>query len=470
MERMALIAIGAGLIFLLCATRWRESAMALIYLVFFEGALRKWALPSFSSELYMLKDVVLVAALCGWLAKGTPVFTINTRRYFAMVGVFTLFGTLQIVNPAMASPVGGIFGLKAYVLWAAYPALLIAALRTREKFESYLKQLLIVAVPICLLAVVQSRLPTDSFLNVYARERTQIDTFGSEGAVRVTGPFPFLAGYANFLIFISVFLLPLTLHSRNPANKLLSYTLFPLVVGTAFMTGARWPVFFLGLFLFGYLSTIVCVGMKSRVALKSMMIPVVVSVLALLILFQSSLAGWLERVEGASGSGDTFLGRTLLQFVYAFDAGVFTLMGDGIGSTNNAAQAITDLLHMPLVPSQRSVEAEPGRVMAELGVLGFLLWYALRVFLIVQIFAIVPRLRDPLLKSLAIAGGWFMTIGILAPVPFDTTLGAFYWLVAGFSFILPQLDQKSPARSPVPRRRIGSRVVVPLERRSLHSL
>lgn len=439
MNRLTPALLCAVLLALVCAWQWRRSAKSLVFLVIFEGALRKWLFPSLASELYLLKDVVLVGALAGWSAAGAPGFNARAATHYAPIGAFTLFGLVQVFNPAMGSVVGGLFGLKAYVLWSAYPLLLGAALRTRRKFEAHVRAILWAAVPICLLAVVQAQLPPDNFLNVYAREATGINTFGDEGIVRVTGTFPFLSGYANFLIFVGLLLLPAVLHSRRPPNPVLSVTLSALVVSTAFMTGSRWPVFFLGLFCVGHLSLAPAFRLRFGRSLRALALPAVAAAALAVLVFPSAITGWTQRVRGAGAVGDTIWSRSLGEFAAAFHPAIFSLTGDGIGSTNNAAHAIGSLIGMPVRPSPRPVEAEPGRVMAELGVVGFLGWYGLRVWLLARAFAATRRLRHPLLRSYALAAACFLGVGIMAPVPFDTTLAAFFWLAAGFPLLLSKL-------------------------------
>jgi hypothetical protein len=246
--------------------------------------------------------------------------------------------------------------------------------------------------------------------------------------------------------------MPFIMHRNDRRSRLLCYLLFPLVIGSCFMTGSRWPVFFLGIFAVGFLGTVSFMNVKSVKQVKLLVLPLSVTALVVLVLFSSSLTGWFERVEGASASGDTFMGRSFQQFVFLLDPAIFSILGDGIGSTNNAAQAIGDIVGMPVNPSPRPVEAEPGRVMAEIGAPGFLLWYGLRAYLIISLFRTARRLKEPFLKSLAIAAGWFVLVGIMAPVPFDTTLAAFYWLTAGFAVLLPYLD-KHPGGSPAARTR-----------------
>jgi hypothetical protein len=184
-------------------------------------------------------------------------------------------------------------------------------------------------------------------------------------------------------------------------------------------------------------------GLKRPAALKGLVLPVVGTVLAVGLVFRTSLTDWVYRAVTVQAAGDTFAGRSVGEIFYAFDPSVFSLLGDGIGSTNNGAIAIGDVLGLPVAASGKLVEAEPARVMAEIGIVGFVLWYGLRIFLIASLFRTVRRLRQPYLKALAVAGGWFVAVGIMAPVPFDTTLGAFYWFAAGLPILLTRLDKRA---------------------------
>ena len=201
--------IGAVIVISASAFQWRFAAKALFFIAVFEGAVRKWLIPSGSELFYFLKDGVLIGALIGWAVAQRSAPPRRITFFWSVFAVAGLLGAVEIFNPAMASPVVGAFGWKAYYLWVGVVLVLPDTFSTMPDLVRYLRTLLLVAVPVCLLAVLQFQLPPSHPLNVYAWDSAAINQFGDGGNVRVTGTFPFLTGYTGFLSFVSMLLIPL---------------------------------------------------------------------------------------------------------------------------------------------------------------------------------------------------------------------------------------------------------------------
>ena len=87
------------------------------------------------------------------------------------------------------------------------------------------------------------------------------------------------------------------------------------------------------------------------------------------------------------------------------------------------------------------VENEPQRVMFELGPLGFLVWYALRIMLIIALWRTHTKCRVPLYRELALTGCLVHLIGFPGQMVFQITFLVYYWFLAGFIFLLPRLER-----------------------------
>ena len=49
---------------------WQRALFGVFVLLVFEGALRKWALPSAQAQIYLVKDVILLAVYLGFILDG----------------------------------------------------------------------------------------------------------------------------------------------------------------------------------------------------------------------------------------------------------------------------------------------------------------------------------------------------------------------------------------------------------------
>ena len=92
------------------------------------------------------------------------------------------------------------------------------------------------------------------------------------------------------------------------------------------------------------------------------------------------------------------------------------------------------------------VEVESGRIMVELGPLGFLLIYFLRFYLtgfaLSQVFALRTRFH----RAIATATFLLSLAAIPTGVVFDVTSDVYYWFFAGLLLLVVRLDrQKTPA-------------------------
>ena len=99
--------------------RWRAAAIAAIVLAVGEGALRKWAFPEAQQYVYFLKDALLFGAYVGYLGGRL----IRHQRLFPAhpanpaLGFLAVLVTLQAVNPELTSPLVGLFGIRAYLMY-----------------------------------------------------------------------------------------------------------------------------------------------------------------------------------------------------------------------------------------------------------------------------------------------------------------------------------------------------------------
>jgi hypothetical protein len=94
---------------------------------------------------------------------------------------------------------------------------------------------------------------------------------------------------------------------------------------------------------------------------------------------------------------------------------------------------------------------ESGRIMLELGAIGFAIIYLIRLYLILFAFRQVLRLRTRFHRSLAV-GSFLYLLGTLpGGIVFDLTAGVYYWTFVGLLFLAMRLDQEGVRAASVAR-------------------
>ncbi|MFM6687434.1 MAG: hypothetical protein ACKPH9_15580, partial [Dolichospermum sp.] len=144
----------------------------------------------------------------------------------------------QIFNPSLGSPIVGLFGFKTYLFYIPLMWMLPSLCQTQEELYQFLRNYLLLVIPVAILAILQFFSPIDSPLNVYARNNLGGIAVAGEN-VRVTGTFPYIAGYSTYMSFCFTVLIPILSLNQPKIWRIITFIEAFLVVGTSFMSGAR---------------------------------------------------------------------------------------------------------------------------------------------------------------------------------------------------------------------------------------
>src|SRR5262245_17001521 len=105
---------------LLAMRYWQRALFVVFVLMVFEGALRKWVLPSAQAQIYLIKDAILLAAYVGFFLdsrlKTIPLPPAVGLVKMVLVASF-VYGCMQVFNPNSPSILVGLVGLKTYFLY-----------------------------------------------------------------------------------------------------------------------------------------------------------------------------------------------------------------------------------------------------------------------------------------------------------------------------------------------------------------
>lgn len=113
---------------------------------------------------------------------------------------------------------------------------------------------------------------------------------------------------------------------------------------------------------------------------------------------------------------------------FSAEAGV---LGYGAGATHQAAPVLVKGAGYYAWLPVADFEDEPARVMLELGIAGFAVAFALRVYLCLLAWRALMNGQSHSEKALAGAALAFFLAHVVSPIVFNVTGGALYWFLAG---------------------------------------
>ncbi|MBW4561262.1 MAG: hypothetical protein KME32_08895 [Mojavia pulchra JT2-VF2] len=437
---LSIALLGLIIIVGLSSINWRRSVKAALVIVILEGVLRKWVLPQASDFIYFVKDLVLLGAYLKYYFSSEPKYPFKSSGFTITLLMVIGWCLAQSFNPSLGSPIVGFFGLKAYIFYIPLMWMLPSLFQSEEELYRFLRNYMLLVIPVALLAVAQFGSPSSSPINMYVGGQEATATAG--GAVRVTGTFPYIAGYSVYLSTCFSLLIPLLTLPQTPLWRSLTVIEILLVIGTSFMTGARGLLFFEILFVVGY----ICILWFTQPSIaarstKQFMLPVVLISAIVPMFFNKAIEAFSSRVAGSDS--ETFLDRAFSAFAEPENAMQFKGFDSyGTGATHQAVPALRQALNLPWGESPPPAEGEMGRVVLEIGPFGFLIWYGLRLALIFSLARVYLKLKTPFFRNLALAIFLFHAINITNQLVVNSTFAIYYWFFGGFVFLLPTLESQ----------------------------
>jgi len=426
------------LIVLVFFINWRQCVKTALFILIIEGALRKWVWPEYGHYIFFLKDFVILAAYIKFYSSPS-LLSKNIGRKEPLILLFVMFSAviclIQAFNPNLGSPILGLFGAKNYLLYIPLIYLIAHLFESQEELYKFLRKYLLLVVPIGLLGFVQYFSPNDSLINRYAWEGAP-DVAGWGSRPRITGTFSYISGYGTYLMICAALLLPLITTKERFYWKGVYVLILLLIIVNMFMTGSRGPVIFFVLLLIGYLFC----NNPSKVLMifRRLVIPLMVCSIAIIWWFQPQFQLFMERLIKTDSVIWRIADSLKQLYLLLTTAG---LGGYGSGATYQAADIIRNVFHLPAGKHFPVFsEGEVGKIMLELGVIGFTFWYTLKVILMVTLWKTYQRLKLLFLRRLALSAFLVHAILITGSIVFNTTFSLYYWFLTGFIFLLPQME------------------------------
>jgi hypothetical protein len=346
-----------------------KTAIWLYFLLWiFEGALRKWILPSLATPLLVVRDplaiYIIIKAI--WLK-------VKFRNpYIILSSIFTLLSLVITLTFGHSNLFVGLYGAR--IMLVHFPLIFImGAVFTREDVLKMGRVFLAVNILMTIIVYFQFTSPQSAFINVGLGGEGSAGFGGAKGYFRPSGTFSFTTGLSVFYTAVSVFVFYFWL-SKDYCNKILLYaSTISLVIALplTISRGAVVAVVIVG--LFAIIASMTNAKMLIKVLITSVVLFSVIMILRnYLTIFSVGTDVFMDRVKWANkatGSGGGLKESILLRMVNDTFGPLFELFSNplfagklGMGTTAGA-QLLTGK-NVFLVS-----EMEVGRLIGEQGVI-----------------------------------------------------------------------------------------------------
>ena len=430
--------------------RWRLAIKVGLVLLIFEGAIRKWLLPGSQDLVYFVKDVFFLGSYVGFFQARERLRWRLPQAPWLYAGLIlsAVLGLFEMFNPRLPNFFVGLLGFKSYFLYVPLLFVVPAVFADDLALARFLKRYALLAIPVGFLTVAQFFSSPGSALNTYARptDASSISTFGNSQFVRATGTFSYISGFTSYLLASTIFVLMILTTTRwRFRGNLQVYAALGITVLSMLMSGSRGPIFLLALLFPLYWWLAVVREQQSGQTFVRLLLGLGLLVAGLSSAGDQAITAFSER---ASGSQDV-ASRLLAPFRSPLDMLPYAgSLGFGIGSTHQAATVVTKGIVPYSWLEGIAPETESGRVMLELGPVGFFLVYFVRVSLAFFALRQALRLRTPFHRAVAISALLFLLVQIPGGTVFEVTAGVYYWFLAGLVFLVVRLDRQAvPAQA-----------------------
>lgn len=285
------------------------------FLWIFEGALRKWILPSLATPLLIVRDPVAIYLII----KAIHLNVKFSNAYLVGAYVITLLSLIITLTFGHGNLFVGIYGARIMLLH--FPLIfIIGAVFTKEDIIKMGYVLLGINILMTLIVYLQFISPQSAFINIGLGGEGSSGFSGAMGYFRPPGTFSFITGLSSFYIMVSVFVFYFWL-SDTPVSKILLYASTLALIFSLPLTVSRTAVggvLLVGLFAF----------LGSATSLKTLMriVLTIIVLFALFIVLQQTTSVFslgtevfMSRVDTASehsgGFEESFFSRAMDGFI-----------------------------------------------------------------------------------------------------------------------------------------------------------
>ena len=289
-----------------------------LFLLIFEGALRKWIVPQFSNPLLIVRDPVVIAIyLFAFRAGVFPrnLFVTSLGIIAALSWVVSVLVLLPYLSPKIVLFVT-LYGVRSNFLHLPL-IFVIANVFNADDVKKMGWWILAGLIPMTLLMALQFRASPDSFINrtVGLGEGEQITAGG--GKIRPPGTFSFVSGAIYYLSTAAAFLIYGIISRQTYRNWLLVTSGFALIVAVA-VSGSRSTVASVGLVVLSLLFILVLRPEAVNQFGRSLLLAVVVAWgISHLPIFKEGIGILSNRFTEAAEASESTIAGGLISRTYA---------------------------------------------------------------------------------------------------------------------------------------------------------
>jgi len=397
--------------------------------VVWEGALRKWVWPEGSTLLFVLKDVLLFAAVAALLGAGEKP-QVQVRRVAPLYHAAVITWVVAILARIFVD--GWTFetlvGLRYYL--APVPLLILVPriFGDMDSLEKFAYRAAIFSLPVLALGFVQYLSPLDAPINQYAWRYSvdEVSGFGVTGydiggrflhdRARVTSTFSYISPYAaylQFLLFASLALLTLSTKTRV---RWIAGAVSGLCILNMFMNGSRAAIVTTLVFCL----PIIALAIQRRSISVTAALSAGIVVLAGIV-WADALDLFIARVDSSGDAQSRIMGAALMPLATLRDT---TFVGFGMGSSFAGMGEYTGT---GLVEDAIFNEVIHDRVGIELGVAGYLFVLLLKVSVGLAFAHLAWQSRNAKVQAWSLASLAYQ-MAWLWQIPFYNSVGAILYL------------------------------------------
>jgi len=352
------------------------------WLLIFEGALRKWFLPSLSNILLVVRDPVAAAILILAIQGGVK-FPRGVGEILLGMGI--LFGFLGLIHigAGLITPKVFLFGMRTYFLHLPL-VFVMGKVLTQDDLRSFSRWVLLISIPMAVLMAVQFVSPAGSTINKGVGDEG-LQIISARDHIRASGTFSFITGPVAFFTMVMAFCLSEFVSSHKKGWNV-SHAALACCILVGATAGSR---SLLASMVIVAVAMLVCIGWGKAQIMGGVKVFAVgglsFALLSATAIFKEGVATMTERTEGAANAeGGTagFVLRITDELTSPLWAGASVPIygaGVGLGTNVGAVLATGDVAFL-------MSEGEWGRVFCEVGFLGGFLFIGFRTWLVGWLF------------------------------------------------------------------------------------
>ncbi len=435
-------------------------------------------------EIYFGKDILAAIVYVSFFAAYRRKDVRKFRPPFLIpLLLFVWFGVMQVFNPASASLVYGVLGMKLYFYYVPLIFVGYALFETERDLRTFFSFSLLLGVLIISLGIVQSILG-HTFLNPAKladdiRELSQLYRVAPISgliAYRPNSVFVSAGRFTNFLILFWLLAFGFSgyLLLRHRGGRNLVFVSLSVAFAGVALCASRGVLVWIGLsagvgavaFLWGspwqnqavtrILRALQRAALGGGLALLILTFTYPEALLSRVAIYTETLSPTSSASEFAYRARDYPLDNFLKAFQY--DRWPY---GFGIGTASLGVQYVSRIMQVPAMGI--GVENGYGVLIIEMGIVGLALWLIMSSAIVISAWKVVRELKGTHWFPLGFMIFWYaflllvpMTFNGIAPYQ-DFVLNAFLWVLIGILFRLPSMTltaQHETSSSPVnpPRR------------------